>query len=55
VNQNKQQEAIDTIPWPAMSPDMNPIEHVWDCIGTEDGRLPTEVVLDGGVVTNKDV
>jgi hypothetical protein len=22
---------------------------------TEDGRLPTEVVLDGGVVTNKDV
>jgi hypothetical protein len=33
VNQYKQQEAIDTIPWPAMSPDMNPIEHVWDCIG----------------------
>jgi hypothetical protein len=22
---------------------------------TEDGGLPTEVVLDGGVVTNKDV
>jgi hypothetical protein len=22
---------------------------------TEDGRLPTEVVLDGGVVTNKDI
>jgi transposase len=33
VNQYKQQEAIDTIPWPAMSPDMNPIEHVWDYIG----------------------
>ena len=28
-----QQEAVQTIPWPAMSPDMNPIEHVWDCIG----------------------
>jgi hypothetical protein len=23
----------NTIPWPAMSPDMNPIEHVWDFIG----------------------
>jgi hypothetical protein len=23
-----QQEAVQTMPWPAMSPDMNPIEHV---------------------------
>ena len=28
-----QQEAVQKIPWPAMSPDMNPIEHVWDFIG----------------------
>jgi hypothetical protein len=28
-----QQEAVQTIPWPAMSPDMNNIEHVWDFIG----------------------
>ena len=28
-----QQEAVQTIPWPAMSLDMNPIEHVWDFIG----------------------
>jgi transposase len=28
-----QQEAVQTIPWPAMSPDMMPIEHVWDFIG----------------------
>jgi hypothetical protein len=28
-----QQEAVQTIPWPAMSPDMNPIEHAWDFIG----------------------
>ena len=27
-----QQEAVKTIPWAAMSPDMNPIEHVWDFI-----------------------
>lgn len=26
-------ESIDTIEWPAMSPDMSPIEHVWDFIG----------------------
>ena len=28
-----QQEAVQTISWPAMSPDMNPIELVWDFIG----------------------
>lgn len=20
------------LPWPAMSPNMNPIEHIWDCM-----------------------
>ena len=23
------------MPWPAMSPDMNSIEHIWDSIGRE--------------------
>jgi hypothetical protein len=27
-----QQDAVQTIPWPAMSPDMNHIENVWDFI-----------------------
>ncbi|MDC9721134.1 MAG: transposase [Gammaproteobacteria bacterium] len=26
-------EAIPTLPWPACSPDMNPIDHIWDIIG----------------------
>ena len=28
-----QHEAVQTISWPAMSSDMNPIEHVWDFSG----------------------
>ena len=29
VNQN----GVHVLPWPALSPDMNPIEHIWDELG----------------------
>jgi transposase len=28
-----QSEAVTFVPWPAMSSDMNPIEHIWDMLG----------------------
>jgi transposase len=28
-----QSEAVTSVPWSAMSPDLNPIEHTWDMFG----------------------
>ena len=28
-----QNEAITNLPWPAMSPDLNPLQHIWDMLG----------------------
>ena len=26
---------VNILPWPAVSPDMNPIEHIWDHVGRQ--------------------
>ena len=28
-----QNEAVTSVPWPAMIPDLSPIEHIWDMLG----------------------
>ena len=33
VTDNLGDESITTLPWPARSPDLIPIEHIWDIIG----------------------
>ncbi|GBO20096.1 hypothetical protein AVEN_178686-1 [Araneus ventricosus] len=33
-------QGVDILPWPARSPDLSPIEHVWDTIGRQLQRHP---------------
>ena len=33
VTAYRQSEAVTSVPWPAMSPNLNPIVHIWDMLG----------------------
>ncbi|CAG2211782.1 unnamed protein product [Mytilus edulis] len=36
-------ESVETLPWPACSPDLNPIEHIWDIIGRKVRKITPPV------------
>ena len=38
-----QANRINVLPWPSLSPDLNPIEHIWDVIGQ---RVRSRVTLN---------
>ncbi|KFM72897.1 Transposable element Tcb1 transposase, partial [Stegodyphus mimosarum] len=45
-------QQVQLLPWPACSPDMSPIEHVWDVIGRRLARDPRPVASADELWTN---
>ncbi|GBM71248.1 hypothetical protein AVEN_130472-1 [Araneus ventricosus] len=44
INQRALQ-CVDMLPWPSRSPDLSPIEHVWDIIGRQFQRHPEPALI----------
>jgi hypothetical protein len=40
-----QSEAMTSVPWPAMSPDLNPIDHIWDMLGNRAAAIRDAMLL----------
>ncbi|GBM39213.1 hypothetical protein AVEN_223832-1 [Araneus ventricosus] len=45
-------QSVDVLPWPVRSPDLSPIEHVWDIIGRQLQRHP-QLALTVPVLTDQ--
>ena len=49
-----QQQHITRIDWPACSPDINPIEHVWDKLGKAvQARLNVNIIIIPGYLVSR--
>jgi transposase len=46
VREFKEDEGIQSLPWPANSPDLNPIEHAWDYLGRRIRSHPQPVNVE---------